>query len=79
MTIGIKAQHFTQQIVAAKLSKDGKRMLGDMEDVTDMALLAVAEFTKLHFDGKLEADFTTAAGFKVQVTVIPSEPEEETP
>ena len=72
MTIGIKAQHFTQQIVAAKLSKDGKRMLGDMEDVTDMTLAAVADFARLHFDGKLEADYTTAAGFKVQVTVIPS-------
>ena len=72
MTIGIKAQHFTQQIVAAKLSKDGKRMLGDMEDVTDMAIGAVADFARLHFDGKLEADYTTAAGFKVHVTVIPS-------
>ena len=79
MTIGIKAQHFTQQIVAAKLSKDGKRMLGDMEDVTDTTIAAVADFARLHFDGKFEADYTTAAGFKVQVTVIPSEPEEESP
>ena len=72
MTIGIKAQHFTQQIVAAKLSKDGKRMLGDMEDVTDMTILAVAEFAQHHFGGKFEADFTDAAGLKVQVSVIPS-------
>ena len=76
MNLGIKAQHFTQQIVAAKLSKDGKRMLGDMEDVTDMAIGAVADFARIHFDGKLEADYTTAAGFKVQVTVIPSDPGE---
>ena len=75
MTIGIKAQHFTQQIVAAKLSKDGKRMLGDMEDVTDMALLAVAEFAKRHYGGKLEADFADAAGLKVQVRVIQPETE----
>ena len=77
MTIGIKAQHFTQQIVAAKLSKDGKRMLGDMEDVTDMAIGAVADFARLHFDGKLEADYTTAAGFKVQVAVIPSSEDDQ--
>ena len=77
MTIGINAQHFTQQIIAARLSKDGRRMLGDMEDVTDMAIAAVADFARLHFDGKLEADYTTAAGFKVQVTVIPAGPEEQ--
>ena len=77
MTIGIKAQHFTQQIVAAKLSKDGRRMLGDMEDVTDMAIGAVADFARLHFDGELEADYTTEAGFKVQVTVIPSSEDDQ--
>ena len=71
MTIGIKAQNFTQQIVAAKLSQDGKRMLGDMEDVTDMAILAVAEFAQRHYGGRFEADFTDAAGLKVQVRVIP--------
>ena len=77
MTIGIKAQHFTQQIVAAKLSKDGKRMLGDMEDVTDTAILAVAEFAQRHYGGKFEADFTDAAGLKVQVRVIPSSEDDQ--
>lgn len=76
MNIGIQADRFIPTISAARLSKDGKRMLGDKEDVTDMTIGAVADFARYHFDGNLEADYTTAAGFKVQVTVIPSEIEE---
>lgn len=68
--IGIQANAFTEGISAATLSKDRKYMLSDKQDVTNAAILAVAKFVENFYGGEFEADFTDAAGIKVQVTVI---------
>lgn len=65
--IGIQAAPFSKEIHAGVLNKAGRQFTASgPQNVTDMALHAVADFTLVHFDGKAQFTFK---GFTMTVEV----------
>ncbi len=66
--LGISVGTFSKTIWAGRLSKDRSRFLEGKQDVTDLALRAVGQYAKAHFDGAVRAEYSD---FDVEIRVIP--------
>lgn len=73
--IGIQAAPISKAIHAGVLNREKTMFRATPQDVTGMALLAVADFTAQHYDGK--AGFNLSDGTRVEIRV--TQPSKETP
>ena len=58
------------QIFTGQVDASGSELLSNKEDVTDNAVLAVAEYVLRSFDGALEIDYDDGITYQIQVVKI---------
>lgn len=69
-TFGVQLDAESNQIVAGRMNKAQDALLAGKEDVTDMAVLSVAEYVVRNFDGAAEIEYEDGITYQIQVVKI---------
>ena len=69
-TFGVQLDAQSGRVVAGRVDEDQVDLLAGKEDVTDNAVLAVAEYVLRSFGGALEVDYDDGITYQIQVVKI---------
>ncbi len=69
-TFGVQLDAQSGRVVAGRVNEAQDDLLAGKEDVTDNAVLAVAEYVLRSYDGALEVDYDDGITYQIQVVKI---------
>lgn len=69
-SFGVRLNEKAGRVFGGPVDEDGAALLAGAEDVTDDAVLAVAEHVLQSYDGALQVDYANGFSYQIQVVKI---------